>query len=328
MKIVYMGTPEFAVPALDALAAAGHEIPLVLAKPDMPRDRGKKLQACPVKARALELGLEVETPERLKGDKSIEEKLRTLAPDLIVVAAYGMLLPKAILDIPRLGCINIHGSLLPEYRGAAPIQRAILEGKEELGVTLMYMEEALDAGDMIAKASTPADDKTSDELFLELAQLGAELLMEQLPLIEAGRAERIPQDDSRASWAPRIEKEDGKIDFSEPARAVYCRVKAMNSWPSAYCSLGDRVMKVHKARLLTPSEEQELPGLLENAAKLQNAASPAPGTVLKADKKGLVIACGEGEAAVFTNIQLPGKKAMDVSAFLLGNKIEIGTVLC
>lgn len=318
MKIVYMGTPEFAVPALEALAAAGHSIPLVLAKPDMPRDRGKKMQACPVKAKALELGLDVETPVRLKRNKELAERIKALTPDLIVVAAYGMLLPKEILEIPRFGCVNIHGSLLPEYRGAAPIQRAILDGKEEIGVTLMYMEEALDAGDMIAKASTSADDKSSDELFMELAELGAELLLQQLPLIEAGTADRIPQDDALASYAPRIEKEDGRIDFSESAKAVYCRVKAMNSWPSAFCSFGDRVMKVHKARLLSDAEKAELKGI----------AGAEPGTILRADKKGLAVACGESDAVLFTNIQLPGKKAMDVSAFLLGNKIEIGSKLC
>ncbi len=326
MKIVYMGTPEFAVPALEALHRAGHEISLVLAKPDMPRDRGKKMQPCPVKAKALELGLEVETPQTLMKE-GIVSRIRALEPDIIIVAAYGMLLPADVLEIPRLGCVNIHGSLLPKYRGAAPIQWAILEGEQEIGITLMYMAESLDTGDMIAKASVPADDKTSDELFYELADLGAALLLEELPKIEAGTAGREPQDDALATYAPRIEKEDGKISFTESGFRIWCRVKAMNSWPSAYCSLGDRVMKVHKARVLTEEEKAGLPALYEAAAGAAESPEVCPGTVLRADKKGLLVACGEGDAVLFTNIQMPGKKAMDVSAFLLGNKIEIGTVL-
>ena len=316
MNVIYMGTPEFAVPALERLHAAGNQISLVLAKPDMPRDRGKKMQACPVKAKALELGLPVETPERLR-DEALISRIRELAPDIIIVAAYGKILSKAILDIPRLGCVNIHASLLPAYRGAAPIQRAILAGEKELGVTLMYMSKELDAGDMIAKASIPSVDQTSDEMFLELAELGADLLMEQLPLIAEGKAERTPQDASLASYAPMIEKEDGRIDFTESAYKICCRVRAMNSWPSAFCQLDERTMKVHEARELTPEEREALPSLMA-------AAGSEPGTVLRADKKGLLVACGEGDAVVFTKIQLPGKKAMEVSAFLLGNKIEIG----
>ncbi|MCF0150080.1 MAG: methionyl-tRNA formyltransferase [Firmicutes bacterium] len=314
MKIVYMGTPDFAVPALKALAAAGETPVLAVTKPDRPKDRGKKMQSCPVKLAAQLLGIPVETPEKLKNNREFEEMLRALAPDLMVVAAYGKILPKAVLDIPRLGCINIHASLLPEYRGAAPIHRAVIDGKEETGVSLMYMAEALDAGDVIAQAKTPVAEKTTEMLFDELAQLGAKLLIETLPALAAGTVTRTPQNESLVTYAPMVFKEDGIIDFSMPARKICCIIRGFNSWPTASTVYCGQVMKVHMAKEAGKAADLGLP-------------AAAPGTVLKADKTGIYVACGNAEVVALTNIQLPGKKAMEVSAWLLGNKIEIGTVL-
>ena len=310
MRVVYMGTPDFAVPALEALAAGGHEVVLAVTKPDAPSGRGKKLRACPVKEKAAELGIPVISPGRVKGNEEFYEAVKAAGPDIIVVAAYGKILPKSILDIPRLGCVNIHGSLLPKYRGAAPIQRAVLAGEEEAGVTLMYMAEEMDAGDMIAKASVRTGEKTSAELFDELSVLGAGLLMETLPAIEAGTAPRIPQDPAGVSFAPMVEKSEGHMDFGRSARQICCHVRGMNSWPMAYCFLGGETMKVHEA---APGRSSEAP-------------LAAPGTVLSAGKSGIEVACGDG-SVLLRRIQMPGKKAMDVSAWLLGNKIEIGTVL-
>ena len=314
LRIVYMGTPDFAVPALEALAGSGHQVVLCVAKPDVPRDRGKKLQSCPVKQAAQALGIPVETPEKIRKNEEFLNRLEDLAPDLIVVAAYGKILPKAVLDVPRLGCVNIHASLLPKYRGAAPIHRAVINGDDETGISLMYMAQALDSGDVIAQRRTPVGEKTTGLLFDELASMGADLLIETLPALEEGTAGRTPQDESLATYAPMVFKEDGVIDFSKDARTVCCLVRGFCSWPTASTVYAGQVMKVHMAR-----EAGRLSDICPGGA--------APGTVVKADKTGLYVACGGDTAAALTNIQMPGKKAMDVSAWLLGNRIEIGTVL-
>lgn len=316
MKIVYMGTPDFAVPALEALYAAGHQVLLAVTKADRPKDRGKKMQSCPVKLKALELGIPVETPEKIKGNEEFFEKLRSLAPDVIVVAAYGKVLPKEVLDAPKFGCVNIHASLLPAYRGAAPIHRAVIDGCEKTGVTIMCMEEGLDTGDMLAQESVEIGEKTTAQLHEELAVLGARMVCEVLPKIEDGSIVPVKQDDSKASYAPMVFKEEGVIDFSKTAREICCLVRGFNSWPTASTSLGGQVMKVHMAK------EGRGRGLLEK----QPGAAPVPGTVLAAGKHGIEVACGDG-TVLLTNIQMPGKKAMDVSAWLLGNKIPAGTVL-
>ena len=306
MKVIYMGTPDFAVPALEALAAAGYEIPLVITKADRPKDRGKKMQSCPVKLKALELGLEVESPEKVKNNPELLAKIQEIAPDFIAVAAYGKILPKEILEAPKYGCVNIHGSLLPKYRGAAPIHRAVVDGEEETGVTIMYMAEGCDTGDMISKAATPILDKTTEDLHVELADMGAKLLIETLPLIAEGKADRIPQDDSLATYAPMVFKEEGVIDFNKSPKEICCLVRGFNSWPTASTKLGEDVMKVHMCVPATGKGD--------------------PGKVLKADKHGIEVACNGG-SVVITRLQMPGKKAMDVAAFLAGNKIEIGTFL-
>ncbi len=308
LKIVYMGTPDFAVPPLKAMATEGYNIPLVVTQPDKARDRGKKVQATPVKATALEIGLEVAQPEKIKNNTEFLDRLKAIAPDIIVVAAYGKILPVELLEIPRLGCINIHASLLPRFRGAAPIQRCIMAGDEKTGITLMYMEEGLDTGDMIAKADTFIEKKTSDQLHDELSEMGAKLLIEYLPKIVAGDIEPEKQDDSITCYAPMISKEEGHIDFMKSAKSIECLVRGMPMRPGAYADYCGQQMKIREA----------------DAIDKETAAEP--GTIIEVGKKSFYIACSEGTLEV-TMIQMPGKKAMSVSDYLRGNKIEVGTVL-
>ncbi|MBR5982043.1 MAG: methionyl-tRNA formyltransferase, partial [Firmicutes bacterium] len=234
MKIVYMGTPDFAVPALETICAQGWDVPLVITKPDRPASRGHKMQQCDVKKKALELGLPVESPERVKNDPELVAQLKAIAPDFIVVAAYGKILPKEILEIPAHGCINIHGSLLPKYRGAAPIQRAVLNGDPESGVTIMYMAEECDAGDILAQRAVSIVGKTSEQVFEELSVLGAELLAESLPKIISGELQAVPQDASQATYTAMIRKDEGLIDWTRDAKALESHVLGMYSWPIAY----------------------------------------------------------------------------------------------
>ncbi len=309
MKIVYMGTPDFAVPPLEALHNAGYSIELAVTKADRARDRGKKVQFCPVKQKALELGIPVESPERVKGNAELLARLQQAAPDFIVVAAYGKILPKEILELPRYGCVNIHASLLPAYRGAAPIHRAVIDGCERTGVTIMQMEQGMDTGGMYAQESVEIGEKTTAQLHEELAQLGARMIVETLPKIADGSCIPVPQDEALASYAPMVFKEEGVIDFTKTAEQICCLVRGFNSWPTASTVYKGQIMKVHMAKT-GPGKDTHL----------------APGTVIRAGKNGIEVACGGG-SVLLTNIQMPGKKAMDVSAFLLGNKIEEGTVL-
>ena len=309
MRIVYMGTPDFAVPALEKIVSCGWDVPLVVTKPDRPASRGHKIQQCDVKKKALELGLAVESPEKVKNNPEFAARLREIAPDFIVVAAYGKILPKEILDIPAYGCINIHGSLLPKYRGAAPIQRSVLAGDPESGVTIMYMAEECDAGDMLAQRAIPIAGKTSEQVFDELSVLGADLLVECLPKIVSGELKGVPQDASLATHAAMIAKEEGQIDWDRSAKALESHVLGMYSWPIAFTSLNGEVFKIHAAK----------------AAERRTKA--APGTVVSSGKEGIGVACGDGGVLLLTKVQLPGKKAMDAGAFLLGHAVETGTVL-
>ncbi len=306
MKIVYMGTPDFAVPALEALHKEGYEIPFVVTQPDALRDRGKKVKFPPVKEKALELGLQVMQPEKMRKDEGFIKTLRDAAPDLIVVAAYGQLLPKEVLDIPAKGCVNIHGSLLPRFRGAAPVQRAIIAGDEETGITLMYMEEGLDTGDMITKRSTSTAGKTGQQLHDELSQMGAELLVETIPHLDAITAEK--QNDEESTYAPMISKSEGHIDFSRTPDEIERIIRAFDPWPGSYAYCGDKMMKLWQA---------EVPGIKTGAAN---------GTVIGTGENGIDVAAA-GEVLRITQIQVPGKKRVAVREYLKGNSIEIGTVL-
>lgn len=301
-----MGTPDFAVSPLRALHDAGHDIVLAVTQPDAVRDRGKKVKFSPVKEEALRLGIEVIQPERIKNDREAIDRIKSENPDIIAVAAFGQILPKEVLDIPKLGCINVHASLLPRFRGASPIQRAIMEGDEKTGVTIMYMEEGLDTGDMLAKKSVEIDHKTADELHDELSALGAELLVDTVGRIREIKA--VKQDDSMATYAPMISKADGHIDFSQNPYKIERMIRAFDSWPGTYAEMNGKTVKLWKAE-----------------AK-DEKASAADGTVINVEDGGICIAAGGGVLKV-TEIQMPGRKRVSVKEFLKGNSIEIGTVL-
>lgn len=309
MNIVYMGTPDFAVPALERIVAKGWNVPLVITKPDRPASRGHKIQQCDVKKKALELGLAVESPERVKNNGELVRRLQAIAPDFIVVAAYGKILPPEILGIPKYGCVNIHGSLLPKYRGAAPIQRSVLAGDPVSGVTIMYMAEECDAGDILAQKEVSIEGKTSEQVFEELSVLGADLLTESLPKIISGELKGAPQDASLATHAAMIAKEEGQIDWTRGAKALESHVLGMYSWPIAFTALDGQVFKIHAA---------------EASDKKTGAV---PGTVVSAGREGIGVACGDGQVLLLKTVQLPGKKAMDADAFLRGHAVETGTIL-
>lgn len=309
MRIVYMGTPDFAVPPLKAMAQAGYEIAAVVTQPDKPRGRGKSLQPTPVKEEALRLGLAVYQPQKVR-EPEFAETLRGLRPDIIVVAAFGQIIPKEILDMPTFGCVNIHASLLPKYRGAAPIQQAVIDGEKESGVTIMRMGTGLDTGDMIAKVVvTLAEDETGGSLFDKLAEAGADLLVKTLPDIFEGRAvyEKQPEE-SPTPYAGMITKEMGRMDFSKSAAELERLVRGLNPWPSAFTFLNGKTLKVWKS------------------AVIQEETNAAPGTIVGSGKEGIRVACGE-DVLLLTEVQLEGKKRMEAEAFLRGCPVEKGWVL-
>ncbi len=311
MRIVFMGTPDFAVPSLASLLAAGHTVPLVVTREDARAGRGKKIQVTPVKALALENNIPVLQPTTLRGNEEAFAAIAAAEPDAIVVAAYGRILPPEIIHLPRYGCINVHGSLLPRFRGAAPIQRSILAGDRETGVTIMHMDEGLDTGAMMAKVTCPVGSKTGGELFDELALAGAQLLVDTLARLEKGEeVVEEAQEEALATYAPMITKKDGEIQFTNSAQEIQWQIQGLSPWPGTYTYLDGQVFKIWMGEALT----EEVPG------------EKTPGTVLQADKEGLCIACGQGILKV-TEIQAPGKRRMTVADFLKGHKIETNTVL-
>lgn len=308
MKIIFMGTPDFSVPLLSGLAEAGHEIACVVTQPDRAKNRGKRVQFTPVKERASELGIPVMQPERIKGNEVFLEAMKKYQLDIAVVVAYGQLLPKEVLELPRFGCINVHASLLPRLRGASPIQRAIVDGEEKTGVTIMQMAEGLDTGDMLAKVETSVERKNYEELHDELSIMGARLLLETLPLIEAGNITREKQDDNLSTYAGMIYKADGKIDFSKDSKVIDRLIRGFDPWPGAFCSYDDVTIK------------------LWSAEPLDTKSDILPGTILRVSGDGFEVACGKGTLLV-KEIQIPGKKRVLVKDYLLGHKIEVGKVL-
>lgn len=315
MRVVYMGTPDFAVDTLDAIVKARHEVLLVVTQPDKAKGRGKKLQFTPVKEKALEYDLPVAQPEKVREEAFMEE-LENLAPDVIVVVAFGQLLPERILNIPKYGCINVHASLLPAYRGAAPIQWAVIDGLEESGVTTMYMEKGLDTGDIILQSRLSlAENETGGSLFDRLAKEGASLLVRTLEELEAGTATRTKQDDSQSSYAKMLTKDMGNLDFTQDAVVLERLIRGLNPWPSAFTKLGDKTLKVYEASVLTEEEANAL-----------NSDVMGSGSIIAVDKKSFTVRCGNGALRIM-NLQLEGKKRMDTAAFLLGYKIEVGGML-
>ena len=310
MKIIYMGTPDFAVAPLAALVENGYEVEAVITQPDKPKGRGKTMMPTPVKEEALKHGIPVLQPVKVRDPEFVEE-LKNLAPDIIIVAAFGQIIPKSILDMPRFGCINIHASLLPKYRGAAPIQQAVIDGEKESGVTIMKMGMGLDTGDMISQAVvTLSEDETGGSLFDRLAETGASLLIQTIPSIENGTATYTKQpEESPTPYAAMITKKMGLLDFSRNAEVLERLVRGMNPWPSAYTYLNNKTLKVWKA-------------VVEDA----ESGKVAPGTIVGVDKKGIHVACGE-KILVLQEVQLEGKKRMEISAFLRGYKVEKGEAL-
>lgn len=266
MKIVFMGTPDFSVNALENIVKAGHDVVGVITQPDKPKGRGGKMQYTPVKEKALELGLDVYQPQRVKEPEFIE-KLKEMNPDAIVVIAFGQILPKEILDMPKYGCINVHASLLPKYRGAAPIQWAVIDGEKETGVTTMYMNEGLDTGDIIDKVVVPIDKKeTGGSLFDKLAIEGGKLILKTLIELENGTAVRTPQDDSKSNYAGMINKQLGKIDFNKSANEIERLIRGLNPWPSAYTKMDGKTLKIWDADV-DDSENDSAPGTITEVGK-------------------------------------------------------------
>ena len=306
MKILFMGTPDFAAGSLKSLIAAGYEIGAVVTQPDRPKGRSGKPVFSPVKEVALQAGIPVLQPERIKRPEETARLLEYPA-DIYVIAAFGQILSKEILEQPRLGCINVHASLLPRYRGASPIQRVILDGEKSTGITIMQMNEGLDTGDILyTKSIDLAPDETFETLHDRLMVLGGEALTEALPLIEAGKLTPVKQDDSLSCYAPLIKKEDGLIDWKRSSDEIYSQIRAFNPWPGAFTYSSGRMLKIWEAQPVS--------------------GSGRPGEILGTDKDSFTVACGSGAMKILS-LQPEGKKRMETSAYLLGNKTESGMCL-
>lgn len=309
MKIIYMGTPDFAAVSLNALLDAGYDVAAVFTQPDKPKGRGHKLAFSPVKEIAVAHDIPVYQPTTLRNNEQIWQQIRDIAPDMIVVVAYGKLLPEEVLNIPPLGCINVHGSLLPKYRGAAPIQWSVLSGDNVTGITTMYMAKGMDTGDIILQETTEIGaDETSAELFDRMAVLGAETLLKTIPLLEAGTAPRIPQNDTQASHVSMLSKEQAEIDFTKTADEVHHFICGMSDWPCAFTSIGGKRFKVYHSHRSTLTSKQSAGSVVEN-------------------KKVLTVVCGDGNCVELTEVQYDNGKRMAADAFLRGHAVEIGTVL-
>lgn len=318
MRIVYMGTPEFAAVALDAIVKE-HEVVAVITQPDKPQGRNRKLVPTPVKVKAQAYDIPVYQPVKIREEESVQ-MIRDYNPDVIVVAAYGQILPESILNIPKYGCINIHASLLPKYRGAAPIERAIIDGEVMTGVTTMYMEKGLDTGDMIEKAEVPiTGEDTGASLHDKLAEAGAALILTTLAKLEAGTVTRTKQDDAQSCYAAMLTKELGRMDFTRPAVELERLIRGLNPWPCAYTTIDGKNVKLYKAEVI--NLDAQMRQMLQE--KSEQTLTFTPGEIVEVAKKYFVIACGEGALRV-RNLQPEGKKAMDTSAYLNGNPLKPG----
>lgn len=307
MRIVFLGTPAFAVPTLSALLTSTHEVVGVVTQPDRPRGRGQKVSHAPVKALAVERGLRVLQPERLTRE-TLTDDFAAFRADLGVVAAYGKLLPEWLLSVPTYGMVNVHASLLPKYRGAAPVHRAVINGEIETGVTIMRVVKALDAGPMMARAARSIDlNESSEAVERDLAVMGAELLVSVVDDLAAGRAHEIAQDDSQATYAPRLTKEEGLLDFTLPALRVHNRIRGLRPWPTAFTFLAGRRLVVHQARL----SEVGTQGV-------------EPGTCVSANADGITVACGDGHAIDILQLQPEGRRSMSPRDYLAGHGVRPG----
>lgn len=308
MKVVFMGTPDFSVPTLEKIVEAGHEVIGVVTQPDKAKGRGKNMAFPPVKEKALEYGLKVYQPRRAREPEFVEE-MKALKPDVMVVVAFGQILPKAILDIPVYGCINVHASLLPKYRGAAPIQWAVISGEKVSGVTTMQMDVGLDTGDMLLKAEVVLDEEeTGGSLHDKLSVIGGDLLIQTLEGLEKGTLTPEKQDDSQTGeYARMLDKALGQIDFSKSAEEIERLIRGLNPWPSAYTHYQGKTMKLWRAEVVP-------------------VGNGKPGQILEVDKKGFVVQTGEKALRVI-ELQMEGKKRMDAGAFLRGTQMSSGDFL-
>ena len=308
MKIIFMGTPDFAVPILKALADAGHEIVLAVTQPDKPKGRGNAVQFSAVKTAAVEMGIEVYQPRRIR-EEACAAHLRTYEAELFVVAAFGQILSKEVLEIPKYGCINVHASLLPKYRGASPIQWAVINGEQVTGVTIQQMDVGIDTGDILDTIEVSLDqEETGGSLFTKLSQAGARLCVQTAAHIKDGTVTRTKQDDTQATHVGMIKKEMGRIDWTREAAWIERLVRGLNPWPSAYTSINGKTLKIWRAKVLADID------------------SAQPGQVVRADKHSLVVQTGKGQLSLL-EVQLEGKKRMPVDAFLRGYPVGEGTHL-
>lgn len=305
-KIVFMGTPEIAVPSLKALVENGFEIPLVITQPDKPKGRGQAVQYPPVKEYALTAGLEVYQPEKIKNNTEVMEKLKSISPDFFAVVAYGKILPQDVLDIPKIAPVNVHFSLLPKYRGPAPVNWAIMNGEEETGVDTMLMDAGMDTGDILLTAKTPILKKNAGELADELAVTGAALLIKTLNEFES--ITPVKQDDNKATKAPMMNKDMGLIDWAQDASQIERMIRAFTPWPASYSMLDSKKVKIFKSDVVESNH---------------NAAA---GTVINIEKESFTVACGNNALKIL-ELQLEGKKRMDTKSFLAGYKLEKGSLL-
>jgi len=309
MRIIFMGTPDFSVPTLEALVASEHEVAAVVTQPDKPKGRGKEIHMSPVKECALKHNIPVYQPVRAR-DEAFVEEMRTLKPDAMVVIAFGQILPKSLLDLPKYGCVNIHASLLPKYRGAAPIQWAVINGDEETGITTMMMDVEMDTGDMLEKTVVKLNpDETGGSLFDRLSLLGGDLILSTLSKLEKGEITPQPQDHAQATYVKKISKSMGDIDWTMDAVSIERLVRGLNPWPSAFTRWNGKMLKIWEAKVL-PNLETKAPC----------------GSVISASDEGLKIQTGNGVLCV-TSLQLEGKKRMDTAAFLRGYQVESGFIM-
>ena len=305
-RIIFMGTPEFACPTLQTLLDRTENVVAVFTQPDRPKGRGQKLQPPPVKELALRHGIPVHQPPKVRTPEVIEQ-IRALQPDLIVVIAFGQILPKALLEIPPQGCVNVHASLLPRYRGAAPLNWCIVNGETETGVTTMLMDVGLDTGPMLLKKTTPiAPDEDIQSLHDRMSQLGAELLGETLDGLKTGRIVPEAQDDSQSCYAPLLKKEHGLIDWQKPAVPIHNQIRGLSAWPGAVTSLGGAPLKLYRSSI--------------------GQGAGTPGTIIATGKNGIEVACGHG-SLIIHELQAAGSKKMDAASFLAGHPLALGTLL-
>lgn len=322
MKVIYMGTPDFSVGPLEAIIAAGYQVTLVVTQPDKQKGRGKEISCTPVKECAMKHGIPVFQPVKIKEKEAIEE-LSKYEADIFVVAAFGQILSEEILNMPKYGAVNIHASLLPKYRGAAPIQWAILDGEKETGVTIMQMDKGIDTGDMLMKTVVPIEEEdTGETLHDKLTEAGSSLIVEALKAIEAGTVKPEKQKEEESCYAKMLTKSLGQIDWNQDAKKIERLIRGLNSWPSAYTRFGNKTLKIWKGKVVLEENQALLEKIKEQGINIKEAE---PGTVCYVSKEEICVKTGKNFLNI-VELQLEGKKRMTVKEFLLGRQIEAGTV--